>query len=247
MNKPRVFIVEDQNMMRRDLVSMIEENGYEVAGSTMSGEEALDQIPRAEPDVVLLDIRLDEHGGGKIDGIQVAKELEETFPVPVIFLTSLSDLSLLRRLPRNYAGFLNKPIARLELIAMIEKVLDNDEPLQAPEAESFIFLRQETDNNNRRQIRVEVNNILFIEGQGKTLTLHLETGSPITEKSTLLDFERQFNIPKLIRINKYQIVNKSKLTAFEPPQTLMIEDQPFYIGKSYMKTVKERLPIFKSR
>jgi len=246
MNKPKIFVVEDEWATSLVLQEKLKKNGYAIAGAVMSGEEALDQIPRCEPDIVLMDIKLDTYGGGKIDGIQVAKSLEQIYPVPIIFLTSLTDISLIRRLPLHYADFRNKPVTELELVTKIEQVLQEDKPIGRSEPTDFIFIRK--NSRDRTQIRIAVHDILYIEGSGPNIIFFLKNGDTIKkDKTTLKDFMRQFDIPALLRISKSHIVNTSKLTAFEPPDALLIDTKPLFIGREYKKSVKRQLPFLGSR
>jgi len=60
-----------------------------VAGTCITGKEAVEQASRLAPDLVLMDIRLE----GEMDGIEAAQHIRSLFDVPVIFLTAYSDES----------------------------------------------------------------------------------------------------------------------------------------------------------
>src|SRR5512140_108139 len=67
----RVLLVDDDNTFRRVMSSELTRRGYKVV-AVASGAEALQQAPRAEPDVTLLDLRLPD-----MNGIDVMKRLHE--------------------------------------------------------------------------------------------------------------------------------------------------------------------------
>ena len=64
MNQARILIVEDEVLVARDIAAQLEQLGYEVAGRTTRGEEAIELADRLRPDLVLMDIQL----AGEIDG-----------------------------------------------------------------------------------------------------------------------------------------------------------------------------------
>ena len=72
----KVFIVDDNRLLREGLVFMLsEEDGLEVVGSAESGTDALEQMQDHLPDVALIDIGIP----GK-DGIEVTKALRQDLP-----------------------------------------------------------------------------------------------------------------------------------------------------------------------
>jgi len=70
LQKPAIFIVEDEAIVAADIRETVTSLGYQVAGMTKSGESALEQIPQANPDLVLMYIHL----AGSKDGIDTAGE-----------------------------------------------------------------------------------------------------------------------------------------------------------------------------
>ena len=85
----RVLVVDDDADALDLAVAMIESNGYEISTAT-SGREALDEIVRARPDAIVLDLMLPE-----MDGFEVVHRLSlnpEWRDIPVILLTA-RDLS----------------------------------------------------------------------------------------------------------------------------------------------------------
>src|SRR4051812_27256721 len=88
MSSPkRIFIVEDQAIVAADLADRLQQMGYQVAGSTASGEEAVEKIGVIRPDLVLMDIVLT----GPMDGIMAADLITRHDQIPVVFLTAHAD------------------------------------------------------------------------------------------------------------------------------------------------------------
>jgi len=94
--------------------------GYEVCGKASRAEQALEAIPAARPDVVLVDINL----GGGPSGIDLVDRLEGVCDAPCIFLTAYSDAALVdRALETRSFAYLVKPFQSEGLRANIEMAL----------------------------------------------------------------------------------------------------------------------------
>ncbi|WP_300161876.1 HD domain-containing phosphohydrolase [Solidesulfovibrio sp.] len=118
--RPRVLVVEDEAIVVMDVRRRLERLGYEVAGVTDAGEEALRLAGKLAPDLVLLDIML----AGPMDGIAAAVGIREAFAVPVVFLTAHTDPETLRRAGETGPhGYVIKPFEDRELGAALEIAL----------------------------------------------------------------------------------------------------------------------------
>ncbi len=85
MSTPRVFIVEDEVLVARDVQSRLEKLGYRVIGSAARGEDAVTQVLNDLPDLILMDINLK----GEMDGIEAANRIRAEVDLPIIFLHRL--------------------------------------------------------------------------------------------------------------------------------------------------------------
>lgn len=118
--KVEIYVVEDDPLISLDIKQALTDFGYEVVGTSDTAEEAIKNIPSVKPDFVLMDIGLK----GKMDGIEAASNLSGTFPVPVVFLTGLTDEATLQRAKLTLPyGYLIKPFDPSELRSAIELAL----------------------------------------------------------------------------------------------------------------------------
>ena len=116
MAEVRVFVVEDEFLHAEHTKMSVEEAGFEVAGECANADEALVEIIKAKPDVVLMDISLP----GKQNGITVAQALNEKTNIPVIFTSSLSDEDTLKEAAETApVSYLVKPVQAANLKAAI--------------------------------------------------------------------------------------------------------------------------------
>jgi PAS domain S-box-containing protein len=126
----QILVVEDERITAEDIKSALESAGYAVPALVSSGEEAVRKAGELQPDLILMDIRLD----GEMDGIEAAGQIRERFGIPVIYLTAYSDRGIVQRAkvtePSGYLlkeqfGFLRKPFEESELHTTIEITLYN--------------------------------------------------------------------------------------------------------------------------
>jgi len=120
MQKKRILIVEDDGIIATHLNTLLTQRGYQVAGMTARGEDAVNLAGDLFPDLILLDIIL----AGKMNGLQTAAQIQQQQDIPIIFTTAHSDQELLEeaKLSTPY-GYLHKPIREVDLFSTIEVTL----------------------------------------------------------------------------------------------------------------------------
>jgi len=118
----RILYIEDEPDMI-DLVRLIlTRKAYEVRGAK-NGQEGLDSIRQAPPDLVLLDLMMPDMDGWAV--YQQMKTNESTRDIPVIILTAKAQSidKLLGLYVAKVDDYISKPFSPHELIESIEKVL----------------------------------------------------------------------------------------------------------------------------
>ncbi len=115
----KVLIADDQELIRDSLKIMIQDGTIEVTATVCDGLEALEEISRRKPDVVLLDIRM-----GGMDGIACLKRIKDRWSeIPVIMLTTFDDEAYIFDSLRYGAnGYLLKDISPKDLREAIKTV-----------------------------------------------------------------------------------------------------------------------------
>ena len=117
MNAPkRVLIAEDEALIRLDLAEMLTEEGFEVVGQAVDGEQAVALAIELRPDLVILDVKMP-----KKDGIEAAGEIVADQIAPVVILTAFSQRDLIERARDAGAmAYLVKPFSKADLLPAIE-------------------------------------------------------------------------------------------------------------------------------
>ena len=120
-NAVKIFVVEDEVIISKDIQRSLKKLGYEVVGSAISCEGALEKLgaltSEQAPDLVMMDINIK----GERDGIETAALVRERFHIPIIYLTAYADAPTLERAKATGPfGYLLKPFEERELYTAIE-------------------------------------------------------------------------------------------------------------------------------
>jgi CheY-like chemotaxis protein len=126
MKKLRILVVEDETILALDLAMCLSDLGHEVAGTAVTGEEAIQKAKDTKPDLVLMDITLDS----EMDGIQAAEIIYRNLEIPMIYVTAHADKETRERAEMtNPLGYLIKPIRTPELqetLSLAERSIEHD-------------------------------------------------------------------------------------------------------------------------
>ena len=146
----RVAIVEDDAGFRGLLQQFVNEApGYQCVCSYGSAEEALQGVPKAAPDVVLMDIHLPN-----LSGIDCTRRLSEALPrVPVLMLTVSADTdTVFNALKAGAKGYLLKRAAPQKLLPAIEEALNGGSPMTGEIARKVVEFFQRNSENNQPEL-----------------------------------------------------------------------------------------------
>jgi CheY-like chemotaxis protein len=115
----RILIVEDDYMVALSNEWALTDAGFEVVATVASGEEALVAAKQAQPDLVLMDIRL----GGQMDGIDAALALRSQ-GISCIFASANSDPGTVARSEAAQPlGWIRKPFTDVALVAAVRRAM----------------------------------------------------------------------------------------------------------------------------
>ncbi len=122
MSHIRVLIVEDEPLIAEDIREILTNIDFEVSGVAYDAETAFHSLKTDTPDLALIDISL----GLGPDGISVAKEINDKYDLPFVFLTSYSDRPTLDRVKETRPmGYIVKPFSEADLFTTLEVALHN--------------------------------------------------------------------------------------------------------------------------
>jgi PAS domain S-box-containing protein len=116
----RILVVEDEHLTYHAVKAVLEKNGFSVLPIATTGEDAILKVKESAPDLILMDIWLEED----MDGIEAAGKIHEFSTIPIIYLTALADRKSIERakISEPY-GYIIKPCDESTLITTIEMAL----------------------------------------------------------------------------------------------------------------------------
>lgn len=120
----KILIVDDHEIVRQGLVQLLkEEPNLDVCGEARDASEAMDKVAALKPDLVLLDISLDD-----VDGIELTKTLVLNFPGILVLILSMHDESLFgeRALRAGAQGYVMKQEGSELIVKAINTILNGD-------------------------------------------------------------------------------------------------------------------------
>jgi DNA-binding NarL/FixJ family response regulator len=162
----KVAIVEDNATLRQYLAELISNTaGHRCVCACASAEEALDQIPNAQPDVVLMDIHLPGESG-----IACTARLREIVPkTHVIMLTVYKDIQVIfQALKAGACGYVLKRADEKEILEAIEEVRAGGAPMTSQVARMVVrsFMQPAAGHSETEQLSPRENEILELVAKG---------------------------------------------------------------------------------
>jgi DNA-binding response OmpR family regulator len=121
----RILIVEDERRMARFIRLNLEHDGFQVVEAG-TGQQGIQQLRDAFPDLILLDVMLPD-----IDGFDVLQTIREITDVPVIMLTAKGEEEdRVRGLEMGADDYVTKPFSPRELVSRVRAVLRRSEAIK---------------------------------------------------------------------------------------------------------------------
>lgn len=114
-----ILIIEDEAIIAMDIASIVEGMGHRVTGVARTRSEALAEVSRERPDLVLADIQLADHSSG-VDAVNDI--LSKFDDLPVIFVTAFPERLLTGERPEP-AFLINKPYTEEQVRSAVSQAL----------------------------------------------------------------------------------------------------------------------------
>ncbi len=236
--KTNCLIVDDEPLARDLIRSHLEKlDNFEIVAECGDAMKALKELRNKKVDLMFMDIQMPQ-----ITGIEFLKTLKK--PPKVVITTAFREYAL-DGFELDVVDYLLKPITferflksinKYYQIAQEENQQNNSfsEPNQTEEA--FIYVKE-----NKRVIKVHLNEILYIEGLSEYVQIFTEKKKIIT-KTSMTNMEEKLIPEGFMRIHKSYIVSLSKIEAFTA-HSIEVTGKELPIGRSYKNAVLETLQI----
>lgn len=165
--KKRICIVEDDRDLREALCMMIQfTEHYELAGSFENAEKAIQFLPEAKPDAVLMDINLPGE-----NGIQCVNKLKSINP-NYLFLMCTSyedDEKIFKSLEVGASGYILKTEGPAKIINALDELFEGGSPMSSSIARKVVasFSKMESQNRLTESLTTRENEILELLAKGQ--------------------------------------------------------------------------------
>ncbi|MGL4624075.1 MAG: response regulator transcription factor, partial [Culicoidibacterales bacterium] len=115
---PKIMIVEDEPIIRRELTNLLRRYGYDVTAPT-DFQTIFQTVHEQQPDLLVLDLQLPCY-----DGYHICRVIRETSMIPIMVVTSRnSELDEIMSMNLGADDFLTKPYQEQILIARVQALL----------------------------------------------------------------------------------------------------------------------------
>ncbi len=256
MKNTEILIVEDDMIIASDISVHLSRSGYEIMGIATRGEDAIEQIKRHQPDIILMDVNLK----GDLNGIETTLQVQEFFPnIIIIFLTANSDEATYNEAKKTKPhAFISKPFKKINLERAIELALLNQQNQQVANlpsntnseltalkesGESYILSDRIFVRNKEKMIKIFIADILYAEAERnycKVFTAEKEYLLTLPLKA----FEEKLGANNFTRVHRSYIINLTKVDELSDNCSYVtIGQHTLPVSKSYKEELINRLKM----
>lgn len=225
----KILVVEDEYITQKTICNYLTEIGYEVIGTAMDANKAIEILNTKNVDFAILDITIK----GEKNGIWLGNYISENFNIPHLYLTAYSDTETIKNaLQTKPLGYLVKPFQKHDLFSSIEIAILNFVKTQNSK-EKYLIVK-----HNEIYTKINFESILFIESDKNYLIINCDDET-YRYRSTITDFENL--MPSyFIKTHKGFIINIQKVKEFST-SLVLIKDFKIPISKTFKDLVINKL------
>jgi DNA-binding response OmpR family regulator len=225
--KSKVLLVDDEQAITSNLAPFLERAGFLVAVAS-DGEEALEQMARFGPDLIILDVLMP-----RVDGREVLRRLRKADDwTPVILLTQIGESTeRAMALEEGADDYLNKPFDPHELVARMRAVLRRARPGKRPLASAPRLVSDELSLDRQARRAFLGSDELRLTPKAVSLLEYLMTHpDELLSRDRLLDAVWGWDYPTGTRTVDTRIAEVRRALGDDPAQPRYIETVP---GQGY--------------
>ena len=229
----KVLIVEDVELAQLRLQRLLADlPDVQLAGTARHAGEALEQIRRARPELLLLDIDLPGR-----DGFALLEAIPQGAPIHVVFCTAHAQFAV-QAFAFAAVDFLLKPIDGARLREAIVRVFQRVR--QGQPAPHYLLLRE------RDQTRVlPMSAIDWVESAGNYVCIRA-AGETHVHREPLARLHERLDPARFVRIHRSRIVNVSRIARLEPivngdHRVHLVDGTEMILSRTYRDTLFARL------
>lgn len=239
MTKIKCLVVDDEKLAQDVLIHHISKfDTLQLEGVCNNVFELITTLNRNKDiDLIFLDIKMPE-----ISGTEFVTMFNN--PPAIIYTTAYNQYAL-DAFNQSAIDYLLKPISLERFAKSIQKVTQFLKPAQQTSAS--ITAEKENDSfyvkSDKRLIKINPAELIYIEGMGNYINLHTETGT-IMIHATLTSFEENLkHLNYICRVHKSFFINLNKVNYLEQHVIILSNKKSIPIGLSYREQFYAQLKI----
>lgn len=240
----KIFIVEDDANQLFTLTHKVESLNHQVVGSSSRAMDALIQIKKLLPDMILLDINLN----GDNDGLMLGAEIQEMLGTKIIYVTASNADDVLKQAATTHpVAYILKPIKTSELKIAIELALASEKTQVNTSEISQSKSKILTVRLGNYLYNIDVDNIAFLDAGGKNYTNLTTLENKKYQIRTSLKQLKERMLPNFfVQVHRRYIVNMNHINYIKENDQLVYlkNDEYISIGKTYKKELYEKLNLY---
>jgi DNA-binding LytR/AlgR family response regulator len=234
--KIRCIAVDDEPLALRLVTTFVEQTPFlELVNSYSNAIDALAAIERDHIQLLFLDIQMPD-----LNGMELARVLAASNKPPRIVFTTAFNHFAIEGYKVDALDYLLKPFNYEEFLRVATKAKHYFEsgiqssPTVTPAEEDFLFVKADY-----KMLRVDFNNITFIESVKDYLKIHLaDRAKPLMTLSSLRSIEEKLPPSRFLRIHRSFIVATDKIDAITK-NSVHIGDATITVGEQYKDAFRE--------
>jgi DNA-binding LytR/AlgR family response regulator len=224
-------IIDDEPLAAGLLESYVKKTPYlELKGTYNSAVTAMRDLRENPVQLLFLDIQMPE-----LSGIEFAKILPRE--TKIIFTTAFSQYAI-EGFRANALDYLMKPISYQDFLKSTDKALDWFSVLVKQETskrDRFLFVKSEY-----KLLRVDLDDILYIEGLKDYVRFYLESGEKVVSLMSMKRLEDCLPHPEFLRTHRSYIIHMSKVQSIDRLR-VVFGDQYIPVSDNYKDEVMSYL------
>lgn len=197
-NATKILVVDDEVLIAEFLKDILVSLGFNAIQLAHNMQETFVAIEQFRPELLLLDIRMER----ELEGIEIARKVNELYKIPFVFITAHSDAKIIEQaLDTNPSGYITKPFKEMDVYAAVNLAIKN-KALQQEKTFSF--------KDGYDTIKLPINEILFAKSEGNYIDLF--TNKKIYTLRNSLDWLLE-NLPEneFKKTHRSYVVNVKKI------------------------------------
>ena len=245
----KILIIEDDPNVQANLAQLLDEEGFNTIVAS-NGKEGLEKVKINNPDLIICDVMMPGIDGYRVK--EILNKADETFDIPLIFLTAKTNIKDLRQgMNLGAEDYIFKPYKTDDLLRVINQKLSMRERLIA----KIVSVNKKNKFNEseslfigiQKKITAKIKSIVYIRADNQYTVIHLTTGKIFYLRKSLSYWEKVLPESIFKRIHRSHIINIKFIEQIEKQKNNTLKvilkniPQEFSVSRRYAANIKTNI------